>query len=228
MSKNKPGKPGKAAGGKPGGKQGAASGNASTVMLESSQQGDAGQGGQSGQAGGSGQQGEAVTPAASPNGGGPAIDIGISTEDRQQIATELSRFLADAYTLYLKTHNFHWNVTGPMFNALHTMFETQYTEQWGALDDIAERIRALGYNAPGSYAEFMRLTSIPEEPGATEAMDWRGMVRQLVIGNEAVCRSARKALEVADEADDEPTEDLLIQRLQTHEKYAWMLRSLLQ
>ena len=170
-----------------------------------------------------------VTPAASPaEGGSLTIDIGISAEDRQQIATELSRFLADAYTLYLKTHNFHWNVTGPMFNALHTMFETQYTEQWGALDDIAERIRALGYNAPGSYAEFMRLTSIPEEPGATEAMDWRGMVRQLVIGNEAVCRSARKALDVADDADDEPTEDLLIQRLQTHEKYAWMLRSLLQ
>ena len=174
-------------------------------------------------------QGGTVTPAASPaEGGSLTIDIGISAEDRQQIATELSRFLADAYTLYLKTHNFHWNVTGPMFNALHTMFETQYTEQWAALDDIAERIRALGYTAPGSSAEFMRLPSIPEEPGATEAMDWRGMVRQLVIGNEAVCRSARKALDVADEADDEPTEDLLIQRLQTHEKYAWMLRSLLQ
>ena len=180
-------------------------------------------------AGEASRQGGTVTPAASPaEGASLGIDIGISAEDRQQIATELSRFLADAYTLYLKTHNFHWNVTGPMFNALHTMFETQYTEQWAALDDIAERIRALGYNAPGSYAEFMRLTSIPEEPGATEAMDWRGMVRQLVIGNEAVCRSARKALDVADDADDEPTEDLLIQRLQTHEKYAWMLRSLLQ
>jgi starvation-inducible DNA-binding protein len=171
-----------------------------------------------------------LVPSASPALGssGPAIDIGISTDDRRAIATELSRFLADAYTLYLKTHNFHWNVTGPMFNALHNMFETQYTEQWNALDDIAERIRALGYNAPGSYAEFIKLSSIKEEPGATEAPDWREMVRQLVVGNEAVCRSARKAIDVADDADDEPTEDLLIQRLQTHEKYAWMLRSLLQ
>jgi len=171
-----------------------------------------------------------LVPAASPAAGAssPAIDIGISAEDRQDIATELSRFLADAYTLYLKTHNFHWNVTGPMFNALHNMFEAQYTEQWNALDDIAERIRALGYNAPGSYAEFIKLSSIKEEPGATEAPDWREMVRQLVVGNEAVCRSARKAIDVADDADDEPTEDLLIQRLQTHEKYAWMLRSLLQ
>jgi len=182
--------------------------------------------------GGAAAQGktEPVVPAASPasGSGGPGIDIGISSEDRQQIATELSRFLADAYTLYLKTHNFHWNVTGPMFNALHNMFEEQYTEQWNALDDVAERIRALGYNAPGSYDEFMRLTSIREEPGATEAPDWREMVRQLVVGNEAVCRSARKAIEIADDADDEPTEDMLIQRLQTHEKYAWMLRSLLQ
>ena len=175
-------------------------------------------------------QTRAVVPAASPASGaaGPGIDIGISAEDRQKIATELSRFLADAYTLYLKTHNFHWNVTGPMFNALHNMFEAQYTEQWNALDDVAERIRALGYNAPGSYAEFIKLTSIKEEPGATEAPDWREMVRQLVVGNEAVCRSARKAIDVCDDADDEPTEDLLIQRLQTHEKYAWMLRSLLQ
>src|SRR5690606_8652110 len=176
------------------------------------------------------QQSAAVVPAASPasSGSGPAIDIGISDKDRRQIATALSKFLADSYTLYLKTHNFHWNVTGPMFNALHNMFETQYTEQWTALDDIAERIRALGYNAPGSYAEFIKLSSIKEEPGATEAPDWREMVRQLVVGNEAVCRSARKAIDVADDADDEPTEDLLIQRLQTHEKYAWMLRSLLQ
>ncbi len=185
----------------------------------------------SGNGGGAAQgKTEPVVPAASPasGSGGPGIDIGISSEDRQQIATELSRFLADAYTLYLKTHNFHWNVTGPMFNALHNMFEEQYTEQWNALDDVAERIRALGYNAPGSYDEFMRLTSIREEPGATEAPDWREMVRQLVVGNEAVCRSARKAIEIADDADDEPTEDMLIQRLQTHEKYAWMLRSLLQ
>ena len=178
---------------------------------------------------GNGKQSGTVVPAASPaSGTGPAIDIGISDKDRREIATALSKFLADSYTLYLKTHNFHWNVTGPMFNALHNMFEAQYTEQWTALDDIAERIRALGYNAPGSYAEFIKLSSIKEEPGATEAPDWREMVRQLVVGNEAVCRSARKAIDVADDADDEPTEDLLIQRLQTHEKYAWMLRSLLQ
>ncbi|KQZ66587.1 DNA starvation/stationary phase protection protein [Lysobacter sp. Root559] len=168
-----------------------------------------------------------LSPAASPaaSNKAPSIDIGIGTGDRKKIAEGLSRFLADSYTLYLKTHNFHWNVTGPMFNALHTMFETQYTEQWTALDDIAERIRALGFNAPGSYAEFVRLTSIPEEPGLTEAADWREMVRQLVVGNEAVCRTARAVL---DQADDAPTEDLLTQRLQTHEKYAWMLRSLLQ
>ena len=179
--------------------------------------------------GGNGKQSGTVVPAASPaSGTGPAIDIGISDKDRREIATALSKFLADSYTLYLKTHNFHWNVTGPMFNALHNMFEAQYTEQWTALDDIAERIRALGYNAPGSYAEFIKLSSIKEEPGATEAPDWREMVRQLVVGNEEVCRSARKAIDVADDADDEPTEDMLIQRLQTHEKYAWMLRSLLQ
>jgi starvation-inducible DNA-binding protein len=171
-----------------------------------------------------------VNPAASPaaGDGAPSIDIGISTADRKKIAEGLSRFLADSYTLYLKTHNFHWNVTGPMFNSLHVMFETQYTEQWTALDEIAERIRALGFNAPGSYAEFVRLTSIPEEPGLTDAADWHEMVRQLVVGNEAVCRTARKVLDQADDVDDAPTEDLLTQRLQTHEKYAWMLRSLLQ
>ena len=156
------------------------------------------------------------------------IDIGIPAADRREIADGMSHFLADSYTLYLKTHNFHWNVTGPMFNALHTMFETQYTEQWNALDDVAERIRALGFNAPGSYAEFIKLSSIKEEPGLTAAPDWREMVRQLVIGNEAVCRSARKVLEVADDADDNPTEDLMTQRLNIHEKNAWMLRSLLQ
>ncbi|QQP98401.1 Dps family protein [Lysobacter enzymogenes] len=171
-----------------------------------------------------------VSPAASPGPGdrGPSIDIGISPADRKKIAEGLSRFLADSYTLYLKTHNFHWNVTGPMFNSLHVMFETQYNEQWTALDEIAERIRALGFNAPGSYAEFVRLSSIPEEPGLTDAADWREMVRQLVVGNEAVCRTARKVLDQADDVDDAPTEDLLTQRLQTHEKYAWMLRSLLQ
>ena len=158
----------------------------------------------------------------------PNIDIGIGAGDRKKIADGLSHFLADSYTLYLKTHNFHWNVTGPMFNALHTMFEAQYTEQWTALDEIAERIRALGFNAPGSYAEFVKLTSIKEEPGLTDTANWRQMVSQLVAGNEAVCRTARKVLDVADDADDAPTEDLLTQRLQTHEKYAWMLRSLLQ
>ena len=161
-------------------------------------------------------------------GSAPGIDIGIEKADRKQIAEGLSRFLADSFTLYLKTHNFHWNVTGPMFNALHNMFEAQYTEQWNALDDIAERIRALGFNAPGSYAEFTRLSSITEEPGLTQAPDWREMVLQLVVGNEAVCRTARGVLDIADDADDAPTEDLLTQRLQTHEKYAWMLRSLLQ
>ena len=168
----------------------------------------------------------AASPAAVSNA--PAIDIGISPGDRKKIAEGLSRFLADSFTLYLKTHNFHWNVTGPMFNALHNMFEMQYTEQWGALDDIAERTRALGFNAPGSYAEFIGLTSLPEEPGLTEAPDWREMVRQLTVGNEAVARTARKVLKTADDAGDDPTVDLLTQRLQTHEKYAWMLRSLLQ
>ncbi|MCW4473918.1 DNA starvation/stationary phase protection protein [Xanthomonas sp. H13-6] len=158
----------------------------------------------------------------------PNIDIGIKDADRKKISDGLSHYLADAYTLYLKTHNFHWNVTGAMFNSLHTMFETQYTEQWGALDEVAERIRALGYNAPGSYREFVALTSIPEEPGLTDSADWREMVRQLVAGNEAVCRTARKVLRTADDAGDDPSVDLLTQRLQTHEKYAWMLRSLLQ
>lgn len=169
-------------------------------------------------------------PVASPapGGGGPAIDIGIRAKDRKTIAQGLSVYLADAYTLYLKTHNFHWNVTGPMFNTLHTMFEAQYAEQWTALDEVAERIRALGFNAPGSYAEFVRLTTLHEEPGLGERLDWREMVGQLVLGNEAVCRTARKALKTADGAGDDPTADLLTQRLQTHEKYAWMLRSLLQ
>jgi starvation-inducible DNA-binding protein len=175
-----------------------------------------------------------MTPAATrpvtdhADSAAPVIDIGISAGDRKQIAEGLSHFLADAYTLYLKTHNFHWNVTGPMFNALHGMFETQYTEQWTALDDVAERIRALGFNAPGSYAEFTRLSSIAEEPGLGDTPDWREMVRQLTVGNEAVCRTARAALKVADAAGDDPSVDLLTQRLQVHEKYAWMLRSLLQ
>lgn len=160
--------------------------------------------------------------------GAPDIDIGIDTDDRKTIAEGLSGFLADSFTLYLKTHNFHWNVTGPMFNALHTMFETQYNEQWVALDETAERIRALGFNAPGSYAEFIRLSKIPEEPGLTETPDWREMVRQLVVGNEAVARTARRVLETAEKGGDDPTVDLMTQRLQVHEKNAWMLRSLLQ
>jgi starvation-inducible DNA-binding protein len=163
-----------------------------------------------------------------PTGNAPDIDIGISGGDRKKIAEGLARFLSDSFTLYLKTHNFHWNVTGSMFNTLHTMFETQYNEQWLALDETAERMRALGFNAPGSYAEFIRLSSIPEEPGLSDTADWREMVRQLVVGNEAVARTARKVLKTADDAGDDPTVDLMTQRLQVHEKNAWMLRSLLQ
>ena len=164
---------------------------------------------------------------AAPAATSPNIDIGIANADRKKIAEGLSRFLADSYTLYLKTHNFHWNVTGPMFNSLHTMFEGQYTEQWTALDEIAERIRALGYNVPASYADFQRLSNIKDEV-KVEHTDWREMVRQLTLGNEAVSRTARKSLEVADKAGDDPTVDMLTQRLQVHEKNAWMLRSLLQ
>ena len=163
-----------------------------------------------------------------PRGNAPAIDIGIAGGDRRKVAEGLSRFLADSFTLYLKTHNFHWNVTGPMFNSLHVMFECQYNEQWLALEETAERIRSLGANAPGSYAEFVKLSAIPEEPGLGDTADWREMVRQLTVGNEAVCRTARTVLKGADKAGDDPSVDLLTQRLQTHEKYAWMLRSLLQ
>ena len=156
----------------------------------------------------------------------PEIDIGIANADRRKIADGLSHFLADSYTLYLKTHNFHWNITGPMFNSLHVMFEGQYTEEWTALDAVAERIRALGYRAPGSYAEFAKLSSV-EDTGPVQDTDWREMVRQLVVGNEAVCRTARKVLKTADNANDDPTVDLMTQRLNIHEKNAWMLRSLL-
>ncbi|MGN6152441.1 MAG: Dps family protein [Lysobacteraceae bacterium] len=156
----------------------------------------------------------------------PQIDIGLSAADRRKIADGLSHFLADSYTLYLKTHNFHWNVTGPMFNTLHLMFEGQYTEEWTALDAVAERIRALGYRAPGTYGEFVKLSSIAED-AEVGAGDWREMVRQLVVGNEAVCRTARKVLKTADDAGDDPTVDLMTQRLNIHEKNAWMLRSLL-
>lgn len=155
------------------------------------------------------------------------IDIGIDKDAREKIADGLKVLLADSYTLYLQTHNFHWNVTGSMFNSLHTMFMDQYSEEWTALDEIAERIRALGYKAPGSYAEFAKLSSIKEQAGSN-APDWQEMVKQLVEGNEAVCRTARKVLEQANEANDDPSADLLTQRLNTHEKYAWMLRSLLE
>ncbi|MDR2220457.1 MAG: DNA starvation/stationary phase protection protein [Methylobacillus sp.] len=153
------------------------------------------------------------------------IDIGISPKDRKNIAEGLSHLLADTFTLYLKTHNFHWNVTGPMFQTLHTMFMEQYNELWLSTDEIAERIRALGYPAPGSYAEFSRLTSISETKGVPKAQE---MIKQLVAGNETVARTARNLFPVVEKAGDEPTADLLTQRLQVHEKTAWMLRSLLE
>ncbi len=152
------------------------------------------------------------------------IDIGISKKDRKTIAEGLSKLLADTYTLYLKTHNFHWNVEGPMFNTLHLMFETQYNELALAVDAIAERIRALGHPAPGSYAAYSKLSSIKEETAVPKAED---MIKQLVEGQEAVARTARAVFPAADKAGDEPTADLLTQRLQIHEKTAWMLRALL-
>ena len=156
---------------------------------------------------------------------GVDIDIGIEAGDRRTIAAVLSRLLADNYTLYLKTHNFHWNVTGPMFNTLHAMFMVQYNELWLALDEIAERIRALGMPAPGSGEQYAALSSIPEETGVP---DWRGMVIQLVSGNEACARTARELFRVADEHNDQPSADLATARMQAHEKAAWMLRSLLE
>lgn len=158
------------------------------------------------------------------NTGTIPINIGIAEHDRQAIAEGLSRLLADTYTLYLKTHNFHWNVTGPMFQTLHLMFETQYNELALAVDLIAERIRALGFPAPGTYREFSKLSSIKEEEGVPNAQD---MIRFLVEGQEAVVRTARSIFPVVDQANDEPTADLLTQRMQIHEKTAWMLRSLL-
>jgi len=154
-----------------------------------------------------------------------AIDIGISEAARGEIAQALSRLLADSYTLYLKTHNFHWNVTGPMFQTLHLMFETQYNELALAVDLIAERIRALGFPAPGSYREFGRLTSIVETEGKIDA---QAMIRDLVVGQETIVRTARAAVPIVENAHDEPTLDLLTQRMQLHEKNAWMLRSLLE
>jgi len=152
------------------------------------------------------------------------IDIGIDEKDREEIAAGLSRLLADSYTLYLKTHNYHWNVTGPMFNTLHLMFEQQYTELAAAVDEIAERIRALGVYAPGSYTAFSALTEIKEEEGVPSAEQ---MIANLVAGQETVARTARSVLPLADKASDEPSADLLTQRMQIHEKNAWMLRSML-
>jgi starvation-inducible DNA-binding protein len=152
------------------------------------------------------------------------INIGIQSKEREAIAQGLSRLLADTYSLYLKTHNFHWNVTGPMFNTLHLMFETQYTELALAVDLIAERIRSLGFPAPGTYSEYAKLTSIPEPAGVPNA---EVMIQQLVEGQEAVVRTARSIFPLVETANDEPTADLLTQRMQVHEKTAWMLRSLL-
>ncbi len=152
------------------------------------------------------------------------INIGMSESERATIAKGLSKLLADSYTLYLKTHNYHWNVTGPMFNTLHKMFEEQYTELAEAVDLIAERIRALGHPAPGSYKAYAGLTSIKEEDGEPDAKE---MIRQLVLGQETVARTAREVFPAVEKASDEPTADLLTQRMQVHEKTAWMLRSLL-
>lgn len=153
------------------------------------------------------------------------IDIGISKEDRAQIVQGLSQLLADSYTLYLMTHNFHWNVTGPQFNSLHNMFMDQYTEQWNALDVIAERIRALGFPAPGTYKEFVKLASIKEVEGVPKAPE---MIRHLVNAQEATARTARRLFPIVDAANDQPTADVLTQRIEIHEKTAWMLRSLLE
>ena len=152
------------------------------------------------------------------------IDIGIKEADRAKIAQGLSRLLADTYTLYLKTHNFHWNVTGPMFQTLHLMFEQQYNELALAVDLIAERIRALGFPAPGTYGEFTKLSSIKETTGVPKAED---MIRDLVAGQEAVVKTARSVFPLVEKVNDEPSADLLTQRMQVHEKTAWMLRSLL-
>jgi len=158
--------------------------------------------------------------------GAPEFDTGISKSDRAKIAADLSKLLADTYTLYLTTHNFHWNVTGPMFTTLHAMFMAQYTELWTAVDPIAERIRALGHAAPGSYGELARLSSVPDAPAEPpKALD---MVRILVKGHETAARTARSMFPLVEDAKDQPTADLLTQRINIHEKAAWMLRSLLE
>lgn len=151
--------------------------------------------------------------------------IGIAKQDRETIATQLSKLLADTYSLYLKTHSFHWNVTGPHFNSLHTMFETQYNELWLAADEVAERIRVLDVFAPGSYSQFGKLTTIKEEPGVP---DWKDMVEQLVAGHETAAVTARGVIKAADAGGDEGTMDMATGRLKAHEKTAWMLRSLLK
>ncbi|MGI9329934.1 MAG: Dps family protein [Gammaproteobacteria bacterium] len=154
-----------------------------------------------------------------------SIDIGISEQDREAIADGLSRLLADSYTLYLKTHNYHWNVTGPMFSSLHLMFEAQYMELALAVDQIAERIRAVGFPAPASYRAYAELTGIPEDDVAPDA---HGMLKNLVVAQETVVRTARSIFPVAGKAGDEASADLLTQRIQIHEKNAWMLRSILE
>jgi len=153
------------------------------------------------------------------------IDIGIAEGDREKLAGELGKLLADSYTLYLKTHNYHWNVTGPMFQTLHLMFEQHYTELALAVDQIAERIRSIGHQAPGSYAAFAKLSSIEDAEGVPKATK---MIKELVKGHETVVRTARKTLSVANEAGDDATADLATQRLQVHEKTSWMLRALLE
>jgi len=153
------------------------------------------------------------------------MDTGISTNDRAAIAKGLSRLLADTYVVYLKTHNFHWNVEGPMFQTLHQMFMEQYTEAWNAIDLVAERIRSLGHYAPGTYREYLDLARVKETPGVPKAGQ---MVKLLIDGQESVVKTAREVLPLAEKADDQPTLDLLTQRMQVHEKNAWMLRSLLK
>ena len=152
-------------------------------------------------------------------------NIGIDPQVRQSIAAQLSKLLADTYSLYLKTHYFHWNVTGPHFTSLHAMFETQYHELWLAADEVAERIRTLDVFAPGSYSQFAKLTSIKEETGVP---DWKAMVAQLVEGHEIAAHTTRGAIKVAQDGGDEGTADMLTGRLKAHEKTAWMLRSLLK
>ena len=165
-----------------------------------------------------------TTLKANPESSAMPIDIGINDAHREKIANGLSKLLADTYTLYLKTHNYHWNVTGPMFQTLHLLFETQYNELWTAVDEIAERIRSLGFASPGSNTEFSKLSSVPEADGVPAATE---MVRQLVSGHETVIRTARKVLPLVEEANDQTSADLLAGRMSIHEKTAWMLRSLL-